>query len=818
MAMIQDVLQDIRAAVRGMRRAAGFSGAAILVMTLSIGVVAALFGVVNAVWFRPLPYPDSRQLTMVWQENPVKGRRDNLVSARNFLDWRKDNKVFESLTAFRRTNCALAGAGGQSQAAEYVSGAQVSSDLFNVFGIRPAIGREFSRAEELEGNDGVLLLGHRLWQRRFNSDPTVVGTVQSVNGKPVQVVGVMPEGFQFPESAELWMPLGLTELDLAIREMRTLYTIGRLRTDTSLAAAQQAMAGLAATVDSPSSVKAGWTVRLRPLHEQVIQNALPALSLLIGAALLILLIAIANITTLMFVRAGAYQRSIAIKSALGATRWRLIRQLLIESMILAGVAGALSLVILIGSAAKLRDFVPANLFRAEVMMVDYRVVAFTILLSLLVGAAAVVLPAIKATSSDRAREWLRTGHGQTAGRGEKRKASGLVMVQIGVLTVLLILSALITRSFVNLTEVHVGFATDHLLTMALDLSKSQQAQSEAAKPEGSQDQGAALIERMLEHIAALPGVRAAASVNALPLSGDFFSTNFNLAGQPESANEENTAEVRVCSANYLQAMGIPLLGGRHFDGSDAAGAAKVAIINQTMARQYWPGTNPVGAWLEVDVGDAPSNVQIVGVAGDVKDLGLRSAVASEIYVPLLQHSFSAGRLVVKTTGDPMASAPTVIEALQEVDRGQPVFECQSMDALLARVTAPERALTELMVVIAALAVLLVVVGVYCMTNHAFARRTQEFGVRIAIGATPRGILMLTIRQAFLLALSGAAVGVLVAMLAAKTLEHFLFGIGTTDPATYVMMTLVGIVTAVLASLHPALRASRTNPMTVIRSV
>lgn len=815
--MIQDVLQDIRAALRGMSRAIGFSTAAILVMTLSIGVVAALFGVVNAVWLRPLPYRDSRQLTMVWQENPVKGRRDNLVSARNFLDWRKDNKVFESLTAFRRTNCALAGAGAQSQAAEYVPGAQISSELFNVFGIQPAIGREFLRTEELEGNDGVVILGHRLWQRRYGSDPAVVGTVQSLNGKPVQVVGVMPEGFQFPESAELWIPLGLSELDLAVREMRTLYTVGRLRTDMTLDAAQQTMAGLAAAVDSPSSVKAGWTVRLRPLHEQVIQNALPVLSLLMGAALLVLLIAIANITTLMFVRAGAYQRSIAIKSALGATRWRLIRQLLIESMVLSTVAGALSLVILTGSAAKLRDFVPATLFRAEVMMVDYRVLAFTILLSLLVGAAAVVLPAIKATSSDRTREWLRMGHGQTAGPAAKRKAGGLVIVQVGVLTVLLILSALITRTFINLTEVHVGFATDHLLTMALDLSKRQQDQSKEATPEGDQDEGAALIERMVERIAALPGIRAAASVNALPLSGDFFSTNFRLAGQPE-ASDETTAEVRVCSANYLQAMGIPLLAGRHFDGSDAAGAANVAVINQTMARQYWPGTNPLGAWLEVDVGDSPSKVQVIGVAGDVKDLGLRSAMASEIYVPLLQHSFTAGRLVIRTSGDPMVAAPTVIEALQEVDRGQPVFECQSMNALLARVTAPERALTELMVVIASLAVLLVVVGVYCMTNHAFARRTQEFGVRIAIGATPRSILMLTIRQALLLAFSGAAAGVLVAVLAAKMLEHFLFGIGTTDPATYILMTVVGIVTAVLASLQPALRASRTNPMTVIRSV
>lgn len=664
----------------------------------------------------------------------------------------------------------------------------------------------------------MVVLGHGLWQRRFNSDSTVVGTVQSVNGKPVQVVGIMPEGFQFPESAELWMPLGLTEQDLGIREMRTLYTIGRLRADVPLGAAQQAMAGLAASLDSASSVKAGWTVRLRPLHEQVIKNALPAVSLLLGAALLILLIAIANITTLMLVRADSYQRSIGIKSALGASRWRLIRQLLMESVVLSTIAGTLSLLILIGSAAKLRDFVPANLFRAEVMMVDYRVLAFTILLSLLVGAAATVLPAVKATSSDRAQDWLRVGHGQMAGPGEKMKASGLVMVQIGVLTVLLILSALITRSFVNLTVIHVGFGADRLLTMALDLSRRQHARPPATAPEGGHDEGATLVERMLEHIATLPGVRGTGSVNALPLSGDFFSTNFRILEHVESPNEENTAEVRVCSANYLRAMIIPLLAGRHFDGSDTAGAPKVAIINRTMARQYWPGTNPLGDRLEVDVSDASTKVQVIGVVDDVKDLGLRSATAPEIYVPLLQHSFSAGRLVIRTAGDPMVAAPTVIKAIQEVDRGQPVFEVQSMDGLLARITAPQRALTELMVVIAALAVLLVVVGVYCMTNHVFARRTQEFGVRIAIGATRGSILLLTVRQAFLLAVSGAAGGVLVAMLAAKSLEHFLFGISTTDPTTYFEMAFVGVATAVLASLHPALRASRTDPMTVIRSL
>jgi putative ABC transport system permease protein len=815
-ALIEAIQSGIHSALRRIIRTPGSSAIAILVLTVSIGVVTAVFGVANSIWLRPLPYPDPLQLTMVWQENPSKGRHENLVSARNFLDWRDQQRgIFDNLAAFRRINCVLSSGDDNGAAAEHVAAAQVSAELFATLRTPPLLGRGFSRQEELQGNDHVVVLGYQLWRRTFQGNPQVLGTTQRVNGQPMVVVGVMPDGFQFPESADLWMPLGLTELDLSVRQMRSLYVVARLHIDQRLPQAQGALTQLYQSTESASAVKAGWTVLLRPLREQAIRNALPALILLVSAATLILLIAAVNIGALMVVRADTQKRMIAMKTALGATRGRMTGELLLETILLSIIGGALSLPLLAAVAAKMGSLAPTGLFRVDVIIFDYRVLAFTILLSIFIGTIAGVFPVLSTTSRRDMMEWLRSGAGQSARPREKHIANGLVISQIGVLTVLLILSALIARSFANLVTVHIGFATDHLLTMVFVPSDNRQ---HASPPNNGHDAGALLVEQVVERVSKLPGIRSAAAVNALPLSGDYYSTTFRIRGRPEPREKENTAEVRLCTRDYLRTMKIAIIAGRSFEEHDNSARMPVAIINSTLARVFWQGASPIGARIEVDIGDKPSELEVVGIADDVRDLSLNSAAPPEIYVPVAQHSFSGGRLVIRTERDPMLEAPTVIRAIKEAAPQRPVFECQSMEQLLDRITAPQRALTEIMAIFGFLAVLLALMGIYSVTNHVFVQREKEFAIRMAMGATSKAILILALARSFALALVGVTGGLILAALSARALEHFLFGVSGTDPATYLVMAALSVVTSALATLPPGYRISRIEPIRLIRTL
>jgi putative ABC transport system permease protein len=798
--LLGSLAQDLRYAVRTLLHSKTFALTAVLTLALGIGANTAIFSVVNGVLLRPLPFQEPEQLLWMWGR--FHANDSAAVSPPDFLDYRAQAKSFESMAAstgggFITYN--LTGAGEPLR----LAGAPVSAGYFELLGAKPLLGRTFRAEEERPGGEGVVILGHALWQERFGSDRNILGRALAVNGRSHTVVGVMEPGFTFPQESQLWTPIPFGTDETNARRFHFLRPVGRLRAGVSLQQAQAELDTIAAQLEQqyPESNKT-WGIRLEPLRTVLVGNVEQPLLMLWAAVGLVLLIACANVANLLLARGEARQKEIAIRKALGAGRGRIVAQLLTESVLLALLGAAGGLALAGAGVALLRDLAPGNLPRVEEVGMDFRVFGFALLCALVTGAIAGVAPALHAMrvdSSAAMREGMRSGGGRM------RTHRALVVAGIAVSLVLLIGAGLLLKSYWQLSRVPLGFVKENVLTTSLRLSGDRFEEDEARRQ---------MYRHVIEKIAVLPGVAAVGGISILPMRGftDFF---FTIEGRPPlAAADQQTAQARTVAGEYFRAMQMRTLEGRTFDAGDTAASRNVIVINDAFVREFFPGEKAIGRVLVVDFG-RPFRAEIIGVvAGARQALGRRPQ--PEYYVWNEQSPAYTLNLAVRTSGDPASLASAVRRAVWDVDQEQSLSEFVTMEAAVSRASALERFNAIALGTFAVLALLLAMVGAYGVLAYAVTRRTQEIGLRVALGANTRDVLWLVMRQGAVLAGAGVAVGLAGGYWLARAIRSLLFEVAVDDPITFTVAPLLLLAAACMACYVPARRAARVDPVTALR--
>jgi putative ABC transport system permease protein len=787
----------------------GFTAVAVLALALGIGANTAIFSVVNSVLLRSLPYSDPDRLIVIWETNPNLSeglRLRNEASPANFLDWKAQNTVFEDLGAYNWNTFNLTG-GDQP---EQLTGNPVTAGIFSTLGVKPLYGRVITPDDDREGAPPVVVLSHRLWQRRFGARADVVGQQIALNNQSYTVVGVMPPEFEFPVAmSELWVPMAFTKAAAERRQAHFLYTRARLKPGVTLAQAQAEMDTIAARLRQQyPDTNTDRGIRLVTLHEETVAQLRPALLVLMGAVLLVLLIACANVANLMLARATARHKEIAIRTALGASRWRVARQLLTESVLLALTGGLLGLLLALWGVDLLKSGVPENMTYIHgwsQIGLDARVLAFTLGVSLLTGIIFGLAPALQASKTDL-HEGLKEGdRGSTGTRNRVRGL--LVAFEMAISLVLLVGAGLMMRSVVKLLEVRPGFDPHNVLSVSLSLPRARYDNAQKVSD---------FVAQLQERVGAQPGVRSVGAVDLLPMAGSGQTTTFVVEGKPAPARgSEPEANYRVATPTYFSTLGIPVQKGRAFTAHDKADSPPVALINETMAREFFPGEDPVGRRLLDPDGQNPPT-EIVGVVGDVKHWGLDDKPESFLYLP---HAQVGGRfitLVARTDGDPAAMATAVRREVLALDKDQPVFDVKTMEQRIAATSAPRRLPMYLLGVMASVALVLAAVGIYGVVAYSVTQRTHEIGIRMALGAQRRDILSLVVRQGMLMATVGVGVGLVASYFLMKVMSGMLYGVSATDPVTFSAVALLLATVALLACLVPARRATRVDPMVALR--
>ena len=803
---MRTLVQDFRHGVRLLVRAPGFSVLAIAVLAIGIGANAAIFSIVNTVLLRRLPYADPDRLAVIWEHNIPRDRKNNVVSPGNFLHWRDMNRSFTDLAAVGLTlNVTVTGDGDPEEVAVQL----VSSQLFPLLGVAPAIGRPFTAGED-RPNSRVAVISDRLWKRRFGGSPSILARPVSVGGVPTSVVGVMPPGFSFlDKTVDVWLPIGFTA-DARTPRGRWLSVLGRLKPNVTVAGAQEDMARVHAELTRLyPEFNTGWTARVVPLKQQLTGEVRPAVLVLLAAVALVLLIACANVANLLLARTAARQRELAVRAALGAGRLRLVRQLLAESLVLAAAGGAAGLLLAYWVLQLLRGTVAQSLpvQRLELVTIDGWVLAFTLTLSLASGIVFGAIPAF--TGSAGLRDALKDGgRGGSGARGTRTRGM-LVTAEVALALVLLVGAGLLLRSFLRLVDVNPGFDRTHTVTMRISLPQARY---------GTDTSRLQFFDRTLAKIDALPGVTAAGAVSFLPLTGPGAATRVEILGKPAPPlGQEPVTDVRVVTHGYFRAMGIPLLRGRLFDAREAADPARRAVvINETMATRYWPGEDALGKRVRVSWNQLVED-EVIGVVGDVRHAALDTAARPTTYWPYPRTAYGTMTLVVRSGGDPSAVANSIAAIVREQDPQLAVANVRTLEEVIATSVAERRLLMQLLAVFAGAALLLAAVGIYGVIACSVTQRTQEIGIRMALGARQGQVLGMVVGQAVLLALAGVGAGGAGALLLTRLLSGFLFEVRPADPATFacVAALLAGI--AVLASYLPARRASRVDPVIALRS-
>ncbi len=806
----ETLAKDLRQGVRSLLRTPGFTATAVLALALGIGASTAIFSVVEAVLLRPLPYRDPGRLVVVMHHG------DNPVAPANFLDWRRQATAYERMGAadFWVPNLT------DGDFPESVQAVRLTSDVLVLLGVRPRLGRLFRADEENPGRDHTAVLSDALWRRRFASDPAVLGRSIHLNGEAYTVVGVMPPGFEFPPfwatGTELWAPLALNER-AASRDGQSLRLFARLKPGVPLPGARAEMASITARLERqyPGSNR---DVTVTPLDELVVGKVRPALLVLLAAVACVLLIACANVAHMLLARATTRQKEIALRGALGAGRARILRHLLTESLILGAAGGAAGLLLAAGGIRALLALGPQHLPRLDTIGLDLQVLAVTLGLSLSTGVAFGLAPALQASRRDPARALSEGERGSTEGAGRSRLRGVLVGSEVALALVLLIGAGLMIRSFLALQRIDPGFDSRGVLTMMVSV---------AGSPESAPGKRAAFYQEMTHRVEALPGVVSASAINHLPLAGDLWGWSFTIAGRPTPApGESPDAAYRVVLPGYFRTMGIPLVQGRDLAATDRLDAPGVVVINRWMADRYWPGQNPLGQRITFQNGQPnPTWLTVVGVAKNtVRDEWIAKPWA-ETYLPFLQTptylertstNYAYLTLVVRASGDPAGLAPSVRSAIRSIDRSVTISAVQTMDRVVEEATARPRFYLLLLATFAAIALALAAVGIFGVMSYAVSRRTHEIGIRLALGAQASDVHRLVIGQGMATALSGAAAGLAAALLLTRLMGSLLYGVGTTDPATFVLVSLVLTAVALLASWVPARRATRIHPLEAIR--
>ncbi len=797
---IEELWQDLRYGARTLLKKPGFTLIAAITLALGIGMNTAIFSVVQAVLMRPLPFANSNQLVRLFETFPQDGNSEGFVSVPNFKDWREQNQGFEHLTAIRPSAFDLTG----GDLPERISGVRVSSNFFSLLDVKPILGRTLLPEEEQPGRENIVLISHSLWQRRFGSDPNIIGRTVTIGEQSFSVVGVMPPDFQFPPRIEIWAPIAFTPRELAPgrRSLHNLpIVIARLKPGVTLERAQSEMDSIARRLEQQSpGTETGHGIRLIPLHQQMVGGVSMALYVLLAAVGFVLLIACTNVANLLLARAAARQKEMAIRTALGAARWRIIKQLLTESVLLALVGGALGVLLAVWGTDLLIAVTPSNLPRRSEISVDASVFGFAFLVSLLTGVIFGLAPALQASKVDLVPSLKEGSQSSLLGHGHHRALNLFVVAEVAMALVLLVGAGLAIRSFLRLGQVNPGFDPQNVLTAHISLPST--------KYRGHQT---AFYRQVLERVKSLPGVETASVNTPLPFTGGSNSTAVMIDGRSKP-----DADLSLVSPEYFTAMKITLMKGRRFTELDQPGAPPVMIINEAMARRHFPGEDPIGKRIKIGYGDDPSPRLVVGVVGDVKHSILDIEPRDQIYVPFDQEPTFSFRLVVRTTVEPLSLVSAVHRAVLAVDKERPLAAVGTMEQLISDSIAGPRFRTRLLGLFATIALILTVVGIYGVMSYAVAQRTHEIGVRMALGAQVGDVLKLVIRQGMTLALIGVAIGLMGAFALTHMIKTLLFGVSATDPLTYIVIALLLIVVALLASYVPARRATKVDPMTALR--
>jgi putative ABC transport system permease protein len=798
--------QHLRYAARVLLKTPSFSVVAVLALALGIGVNSAIFSVVNALLIRPLPYADSERLVKI---NNFEGRSnsDSAVSPPGFVDYRDQSHSFESVSATYLGNTALNFS--EDGEPERLSGGRVSANFFTTLAVQPMLGRVFVAEEDQPGKNRVVVLSHSLWNRRFGADRDLVGKDITLNGQSFTVIGVMPANFQW-KSDDLWRPLALAPESFAPDQRGSEYlsVIARLKREATIEQAQAEMDTIANNIrlNNPSFYGGdpGWGVRVTSLHDEVVGGIKPTLLILLGAVGLVLLIACANVANLLLARAAARQKEIAIRTALGASRFQLIRQLLTESMLLSLVSGGLGLMLAVWGVDVLVAAGGNSIPRAQEIGIDARVLGFTFMVSLLTALLFGVVPAIQASKADLQLALKEGGRGSTANR--QRLRAVLVVADVALSLVLLIGAGLLIKSFGRLQDVSPGFQPQGLLTMQVSLPAFKYREANQIR---------AFYEATIEGIKSIPGVQAAGAVSDLPLSGSVHSGSFNIEGSPATPGDELHADIRSATPEYFQTMQIPLLKGRFFTDQDTREGRPVAIIDETLAQHYFPNEDPLGKRVEFQQGK-PIWREIVGVVGRVKHKALDVEFKDNLYSPHAQVSYSTMFLVVRTVNDPMSLVSAVRGSIKAVDKDQPVHKVTAMEQLLADSLGQRRLSVMLFGLFAAVAMVLAAVGLYGVISYSVTQRTNEIGIRMALGAERSDIFKMVIGQGLALTLAGVGLGLAGAFALTRVMSSLLFNVTPTDPVTFALVPLLLAGAALVACFVPARRATRVDPMVALR--
>jgi predicted permease len=804
--------QDLRFSLRMFAKAPGFSAIAILTLALGIGANTAIFSVVNAVLLSPLPYSKPDQLVMVWSKNDPKGYKAFPVSGGDYAEWKSQNSVFDSMAASSDALYTLTGTGEP----QVVIGYQFSADYFRLLGTRPELGRTFLDEEDRAGGPDVVVLGDAIWRRTFHADPNIVGKSITLTGKPFTVVGVMPPSFRYPSLVELWTPLGLPASFLTKYDETSLRVLARLRPGVTLKQAQSQMDAIQQRIaQEHPQTDGGSGVNLIPLREEIAGDVKMPLLILLGAVGFVLLITCANMASLMLARAAGRRREIAIRTALGASRARLVRQFLTESLLLSLAGGALGVLFAHGATRFLLAIFPNNIANMSIPQVtsiptDARVFSFTLLAALLTGVLFGLAPVLGFKKAASGEGLKGTSRSTTATSAERRFRGLLVISEFALALVLLIGAGLLITSFRNLLRGNLGFDADHILSAQLFLST---AEYPPEKPERRLE----FVNDAMERIRRLPGVESVGAAGFMPLSGFWGEADFTVQGQPAPApGQKPSAKSDFVTPDYFRAMGISLLKGRAFTEQDHAGAAQVVMVNEILARKVFGTQNPIGQQLNFGESQKNDLWEVIGVVSDIHDFGLEEKVRGNIYRPFAQIPLPVVAFVVRTSGRPSDLTSAVKQAIWSVDKEQPIYKIIGVDRLASESLGLRRVSSVLLGGFSALALLLAGLGIYGVTAFSVAQRTHEIGVRMALGAQPESVLKMVMGYGMRIVIAGMVIGLAGALGLSRVVASLLYGVKPTDVMTFIFTSLLLAFIALVACYVPARRAMRVDPMVALR--